>query len=140
MTKYRRDRNDTTTAPGFDFDAWKDKHAAFAVEAVPRWVDAVVEKYGKVPLSFTTSGLTGTGMVPKFACTGYCFGAPYVCDELARGVVRVGAFAHPAFLREEHFRMITSMFFLPSFSPQFSRHLTPFLFGPGSAHAIVLEH
>jgi len=112
VTKYRRDRHDTTTAPGFDFDAWKDKHAAFAVEAVPRWVDAVVEKYGRAPLTFATPGVAGTGAKPKFACTGYCFGAPYVCDELARGVVAVGAFGHPAFLKEEHFQKITKPLFL----------------------------
>lgn len=35
----------------------------------------------------------------------YCFGAPYVCDQLADGgVCTAGAFAHPAFLKETHFR------------------------------------
>lgn len=38
----------------------------------------------------------------------YCFGAPYVCNELAKETVTAGAFAHPAFLREEHFTKITS--------------------------------
>lgn len=33
----------------------------------------------------------------------YCFGAPYVCDELAGETVTAGAFAHPAFLKEHHF-------------------------------------
>lgn len=46
----------------------------------------------------------------KFAAVGYCFGAPYVCDELAKDVVSVGAFAHPAFLKEHHFRNIESKF------------------------------
>ncbi|KAH7018053.1 dienelactone hydrolase [Microdochium trichocladiopsis] len=121
VTKYRKDRHDTTTSPGFDFDAWKDKHAAFAVDAVPRWVDAVVEKYGggsgsdnnnSTTNTATLAGVTHTGLKPKFACTGYCFGAPYVCDELARGICSVGAFGHPAFLKEEHFRKITKPLFL----------------------------
>lgn len=35
----------------------------------------------------------------------YCFGAPYVCNELAAGGSCVaGAFAHPAFLKEHHFK------------------------------------
>lgn len=33
----------------------------------------------------------------------YCFGAPYVCNELAGDIVAVGAFGHPAFLKEQHF-------------------------------------
>lgn len=33
----------------------------------------------------------------------YCFGAPYVCNELAGNTVTAGAFAHPAFLKEHHF-------------------------------------
>lgn len=44
----------------------------------------------------------------KFACVGYCFGAPYVCDELAKHTVTAGAFAHPAFLKEHHFANINS--------------------------------
>jgi len=38
----------------------------------------------------------------------YCFGAPYVCNELSKETVTAGAFAHPAFLKEEHFNKITS--------------------------------
>lgn len=44
--KHRKDRHDTTTEPDFDYEAWKEKHQAFAAEAVPRWVDAVRAKYG----------------------------------------------------------------------------------------------
>jgi hypothetical protein len=44
----------------------------------------------------------------KYACVGYCFGAPYVCDELAGDNVAVGAFAHPAFLKERHFTNLKS--------------------------------
>jgi len=39
----------------------------------------------------------------------YCFGAPYVCDQLAEGgICTAGAFAHPAFLKESHFANIKS--------------------------------
>lgn len=39
----------------------------------------------------------------KYACTGYCFGAPFVMDLLAGERVAAGAFAHPTALKEEHF-------------------------------------
>lgn len=39
----------------------------------------------------------------------YCFGAPYVCNELAGKTCAAGAFAHPAFLKEHHFRQLNSM-------------------------------
>jgi dienelactone hydrolase len=61
---------------------------------VPRWIKAVVEQYKDDKA--------------KIACVGYCFGAPYVCNELANDTVTVGAFAHPAFLKEHHFRDIKS--------------------------------
>ncbi|KAL3453041.1 hypothetical protein BJX65DRAFT_292853 [Aspergillus insuetus] len=48
----------------------------------------------------------------KFVCVGYCFGAPYVCDLLAEETVVAGAFAHPAFLKESHFRDIKRPLFL----------------------------
>jgi dienelactone hydrolase len=38
----------------------------------------------------------------------YCFGAPYVCNELAGDQMTAGAFAHPAFLKEHHFRNLKS--------------------------------
>ncbi|OAA65773.1 Dienelactone hydrolase [Niveomyces insectorum RCEF 264] len=89
---------DGTTEPGFDFDVWKIKHQAFAAENLTKWVDAAKEKYGKPDT--------------KYACVGYCFGAPYVCEELARGSVSAGAFAHPAFLKEHHFHNIKGPLFL----------------------------
>lgn len=48
----------------------------------------------------------------KYACVGYCFGAPYVCDQLATGICTAGAFAHPAFLKEHHFRNLQRPLFL----------------------------
>jgi dienelactone hydrolase len=96
--KHRKNRQDHSN-PDFDYEAWKHKHTAFANEAVPKWVDAVTARY--------KSGST------KFVCVGYCFGAPYVCDELAKDTVVAGAFAHPAFLKEHHFQNIESMIVLP---------------------------
>lgn len=92
--KHRKDRHDNSD-PDFDYEAWKRKHIAFADEAVPKWVDAVAARY--------SSGQA------KFVCVGYCFGAPYVCNELAKNTVVAGAFAHPAFLKEHHFEQIQSM-------------------------------
>jgi hypothetical protein len=40
---------------------------------------------------------------PRYLFRRYCFGAPYVCDQLAGDVCSSGAFAHPAFLTEHHF-------------------------------------
>lgn len=47
----------------------------------------------------------------------YCFGAPYVCNSLAseggkEPACAVGAFAHPAFLKEHHFRRLSRPLFL----------------------------
>lgn len=41
--------------------------------------------------------------------TRYCFGAQYVCDELAGDTCTAGAFAHPAFLKEHHFEKLKSI-------------------------------
>ncbi|KAF7329109.1 Dienelactone hydrolase [Mycena kentingensis (nom. inval.)] len=91
VTLHRKTRDDTTTEPGFDYEAWKAKHQAFAAVAVPKWIEAVKEQFGTP----TT----------KYACVGYCFGAPYVMDALAEDTdyACVGAFGHPAFLNESHF-------------------------------------
>lgn len=47
----------------------------------------------------------------------YCFGAPYVCNSLApessaEPACAAGAFAHPAFLKEHHFRRLERPLFL----------------------------
>ena len=91
--KHRKSRRDNSD-PDFDYEAWKLKHTAFADKAVPEWVKAVVQRQN--------NGKT------KYFCVGYCFGAPYVCNQLADGVVTAGAFAHPAFLKEHHFQNIRS--------------------------------
>lgn len=54
--KHRKDRHDTTTEPGFDYEAWKKKHQDFAVEAVPKWVEAVKTKYGEAGTKYACVG------------------------------------------------------------------------------------
>lgn len=54
--KHRKDRHDTTTEPGFDYEAWKQKHIAFADDAVPKWVSAVKEKYGSASTKYACVG------------------------------------------------------------------------------------
>lgn len=88
MSKYRQSMSDPPPE-GFDPAAWRTKHWDFANENVPKWFDAVRAKYGS----------EGT----KYACTGYCFGAPFVCNLLADDNISAGAFAHPTSLKEEHF-------------------------------------
>ena len=97
--KHRKNRNDKETEPDFDYEAWKQKHTSYANEAVPKWVQAVKQQYGKPDAT-------------KYACVGYCFGAPYVCDQLAGDLCSAGAFAHPAFLKEHHFRNLKRPLFL----------------------------
>ncbi|KXS98429.1 hypothetical protein AC578_1770 [Pseudocercospora eumusae] len=88
----------TENKEGFDFEAWKAKYQAFAATAVPKWNAAVKSQFGKSDT--------------KYACVGYCFGAQYVANSLADGTCQVGAFAHPAFLKEEHFRNLKAPLFL----------------------------
>ncbi|CAK7200427.1 hypothetical protein SEUCBS139899_003122 [Sporothrix eucalyptigena] len=95
---HRKDDDDKETEPAFSYEAWKIKHQKFADAHVTYWVDAAKAKYGQADT--------------KYACVGYCFGGPYVCNELARGSVQAGAFAHPAFLKEHHFRNINGPLFL----------------------------
>ncbi|EFQ26058.1 dienelactone hydrolase [Colletotrichum graminicola M1.001] len=78
-------------------------HSAFAAETVPRWTAVVRARFG-------AELRAATGTETRFACVGYCFGAPYVCDLLAgvggdggEPAVSAGAFAHPTALKEEHF-------------------------------------
>jgi hypothetical protein len=54
--KHRRDREDTTTDPGFDYEAWKVKHTAFANEAVPKWTAAVKNEFGNAKTKYACVG------------------------------------------------------------------------------------
>ena len=56
VTKHRKDRNDTTTDPGFDFEVWKDEKTAFADKAVPKWVAAVKAEFGKPETKYACVG------------------------------------------------------------------------------------
>ncbi len=69
--------------PEFDHAAWRNKHFSFATEMVPKWAAAVRDRFG------------GSSATTKYACVGYCFGAPFVCGLLAGDLVSAGAFAHP---------------------------------------------
>ncbi|KAH9854493.1 alpha/beta-hydrolase [Lenzites betulinus] len=75
----------------FDYPAWIKKHQTRAAVLVPPWLEAVRERFGKDK---------------KYTCVGYCFGAPYVMDLLKTDWIVAGAFAHPAFLNEDHFKAI----------------------------------
>ncbi|KZT43708.1 alpha/beta-hydrolase [Sistotremastrum suecicum HHB10207 ss-3] len=79
--------------PDFVISEWIGPKMEFAKKAIPGWVNAVKEEYG-TPTS-------------KYGTTGYCFGAPFVMEYLTKDWVQAGAFAHPAFLDENHFRVIT---------------------------------
>ncbi|KAJ7908790.1 Alpha/Beta hydrolase protein [Mycena leptocephala] len=97
---HRKSRGDVTTEPGFDYEAWKAKHMAFAAVAVPKWIDALKTQFGTPET--------------KYAVVGYCFGAPYVMDALSESspTACVGAFGHPAFLNESHFKNCAKPLFL----------------------------
>ncbi|KAI9566326.1 Alpha/Beta hydrolase protein [Boletus coccyginus] len=73
--------------------AWAHEMLPKAVEAFPKWFDAVKATYG----TETT----------KYTAVGYCFGAPFVLDLAAEGSIVAGAIAHPIFLKESHFENIT---------------------------------
>ena len=93
--KHKKNLHDPNENPDFDFQGWLKKHQAFSDPFVPKWVEEVKAKYGKADT--------------KFVCTGYCYGAPYVMDQLSdKGICSAGAFAHPAFLKESHFENVTS--------------------------------
>jgi dienelactone hydrolase len=94
ISKYRK--ADGTVPPDFDQPAWRHKHFSFATENVPKWFEAVREQFGKADT--------------RYACVGYCFGAPFVCSLLAGDLVSAGAFAHPSLLKEEHFNSIRRKF------------------------------
>lgn len=60
--KHRKNRSDTTSDPGFDYEAWKRKHMAFAKEAVPRWNAAVKQKFGNPSTRYACVGWVSTSV------------------------------------------------------------------------------
>ncbi|KAI8980620.1 Alpha/Beta hydrolase protein [Trametes punicea] len=75
----------------FDYSAWIRAHQARAAVLLPPWIKTVRERYGTDK---------------KYVCVGYCFGAPYVMEHIKMDWIVAGAFAHPAFLNEDHFKGI----------------------------------
>ncbi|KAH8699323.1 dienelactone hydrolase [Phaeosphaeriaceae sp. PMI808] len=104
--------------PNFDFEAWKDKHLTRTEEVGAKWVKDVQTKYGR-------SGHT------KFACVGYCWGARFVCTQLSNtGICKVGAVAHPSFIKESHVSGVNAPIF-------FSVPNTDALFAPKARRRTV---
>ncbi|CAK7205815.1 hypothetical protein SEUCBS139899_008594 [Sporothrix eucalyptigena] len=97
ISKYRSSHG-AKAPPEFDQKAWRDKHFNFALEHIPVWTAAAKEKFG-TPES-------------RYACVGYCFGAPFVLNQLATDEVSAGAVAHPSQLKEAHFRAVKQPLFL----------------------------
>ncbi|RDW79350.1 hypothetical protein BP6252_03988 [Coleophoma cylindrospora] len=86
--------------PNFDFEAWKSKHLTSSEEVSAKWVKGVKEKYG-------------TSENVEFACVGYCWGARFVCQQLStEGICKVGAIAHPSFLKESDIFKVNKPIFL----------------------------
>lgn len=65
----QKNLSDPNDNQDFDFPAWLIKHQDFSDALVPQWVEGVKAKYGKLNT--------------KFVCIGYCYSAPYVCDQLS---------------------------------------------------------
>jgi dienelactone hydrolase len=86
------------------FEQWLAKYQAVAEGYIPKWIEAIKAQFGNQDT--------------KYACVGYCFGAPYVCESLSPGpnseppICSAGAFAHPAFLKERHFTNLKAPLFL----------------------------
>ncbi|KAF5376906.1 hypothetical protein D9615_007353 [Tricholomella constricta] len=76
------------TEPGFDRAVWIQNAREKAKPVVPKWLDAVREQYGSAAQYFSV---------------GYCFGAPFALDLATTDNVVASAFAHPAYLNEDHF-------------------------------------
>ncbi|KAF2994369.1 hypothetical protein E8E13_001534 [Curvularia kusanoi] len=97
VTKYSKT---PLSDPSFDFEAWKNRHLEATEEVAARWVKGVQSKF---------ESLSGT----KFACVGYCWGARFVCSQLSQGgICKVGAIAHPSFMKESHVVSIRAPLFL----------------------------
>ncbi|KAH7906915.1 dienelactone hydrolase [Hygrophoropsis aurantiaca] len=80
--------------PGFDMQLWVTGARVRAIEAFPKWMESVRDRYGD-----TSDGT-------EYFAVGYCFGAPFVMDLAASNDIRAGAIAHPAFLDEAHFEKL----------------------------------
>ncbi|KAF9256230.1 alpha/beta-hydrolase [Marasmius fiardii PR-910] len=82
---------------GFNRDAWFVKARAQAKKILPAWLEAIKKTYGPSA---------------RYTAVGYCFGAPYAMDAAASDWAVAAAFAHPALLKEDHFRKVKKPLFL----------------------------
>ncbi|KAI8980621.1 alpha/beta-hydrolase [Trametes punicea] len=82
---YHKDKQD------WDRQGWMEQKQERAAVLLPPWIEAVRTQYGTDK---------------KYVCVGYCFGAPYVMEHIKTDWIAAGAFAHPAFLNEDHFRNV----------------------------------
>jgi len=48
--------SDTETDPGFDFDAWREKHQTFAAENSAQWARAVTSNHAKAGTKVASVG------------------------------------------------------------------------------------
>jgi len=80
-----------TSDPKFDRPAWIAKSRKRATDVTPGWINAVREKYGADA---------------KYNAVGYCFGGPFALEIATTDNVVAAAFAHPAFLNEDHFKKL----------------------------------
>jgi len=80
------------TEESFGRAAWMAKSKQQAKEAFPKWIKEVRETYGANA---------------KYFAVGYCFGAPFTLELASTNDIVAAAFAHPAFLTEDHFKQIT---------------------------------
>ncbi|CAA7266419.1 unnamed protein product [Cyclocybe aegerita] len=78
-----------TEEADFNRQAWFTKYRKLAGDATPKWIKAVREIYGEDAI---------------YSAVGYCFGGPFALDIATTDDVVASAFAHPAFLNEDHFR------------------------------------
>ncbi|KAI0652747.1 alpha/beta-hydrolase [Trametes meyenii] len=98
--------------PGWDVDEWVVPFRTSAARITPPWIAAVRAKYAYAYVMGNNNDTLDACVyiacagATKFFAVGYCFGAPFVMDLLAADWVTAGAFAHPAFLDEGHFRRI----------------------------------
>jgi len=81
-----------TDEANFDRGAWMAKSREQAKAAFPKWIQGVRDIYG-------------TDAV--YSAVGYCFGGPFALELATTDNVVAAAFAHPAFLNEDHFKKLT---------------------------------
>ncbi|KJA22048.1 hypothetical protein HYPSUDRAFT_139718 [Hypholoma sublateritium FD-334 SS-4] len=77
--------------PGFDRTQWAENKLKYALGVTDKWIDAVRTLHGQDA---------------KYFAVGYCFGGPFTMNLAATDKITAAAFAHPAFLSEDHFKNV----------------------------------